>query len=301
MVLRRVDGVTAVAAGEPDPAWATSPTDVARAADVSGADGPSEPSAGPPGKAGQRSAGLSVGSGALAASGQASCPSGQTYLSQYGGCRPTSRANGRRSNGTCRACADPTHMWRNGACRPKATPASTDPTCPAGQIYYSSYRGCRPTSCTNGRTSTGTCRTCPTGQSYFSSYRGCRPTSCTNGRRSDGTCRACADQYVWSVRTGPTTPTTSAPTTTTAPTTTAPPDALTAPAKPSGLSGVGRGNSIVLSWSDPGDASITGYQYRYRIVAPNTRYDSWVNIPNSGASTTSHTVTGLAANTYYNL
>ena len=47
--------VTAVAAGEPDPAWATSPTDEVKAADVSGAGGPSGPAAGPPGKAGPRS------------------------------------------------------------------------------------------------------------------------------------------------------------------------------------------------------------------------------------------------------
>ena len=171
--------VTSVAVGEPDPAWATSPTDEAG---VSGAVA-----------GGARPAGLSAGSGARAASGQ-SCSSGQTYLSQYGGCRPTTCANGRRSNGTCRACADPTHMRRDGACRPKLVPAATDPSCPAGQLYYSSYRGCRPSSCANGRTSTGYCRpACLAGQSYFSSYGGCRPSSCANGRTSTGYCRpACS-------------------------------------------------------------------------------------------------------------
>ena len=39
--------VTAVAAGEPDPAWATSPTDEVKAADVSGAGATAETSATP--------------------------------------------------------------------------------------------------------------------------------------------------------------------------------------------------------------------------------------------------------------
>ena len=175
--------VTTVAVGEADPAWATSPTDAAAGADAGG--GASAGLSAP-------SAGSAVGSGVRAASGQ-TCPSGQTYLSAYGGCRPSTCANGRRSNGTCRACADLTHMRINGACRPKTTPAPTDPACSAGQLYYSSYGGCRPASCSYGRSSTGHCLRCPSGQTYFSDYGGCRPTTCVNGRRSDGTCRACAD------------------------------------------------------------------------------------------------------------
>ena len=175
--------VTAVAAGEPDPAWATSPTDEAGAADVSGTRGPSGPAARPPGKAGPRSYGLSglvlasshcqhgqwssgrcracpvgqvwiTGTGCVVASNPRQCSSGNTYFSTYGGCRPTTCASGRTSTGYCR------------------------PACSAGQSYFSAYGGCRPTTCASGRTSTGYCRpACSAGQSYFSAYGGCRPTT----------------------------------------------------------------------------------------------------------------------------
>ena len=122
-----------------------------------------------------------------------SCPAGQTYYSSYGGCRPSSCANGRTSTGYCRACADPTHLRSGGRCVPKTRPSSGDPSCPSGQLYYGSYGGCRPTNCSVGRTSSGYCRSCPSGQTYYSSYGGCRPSSCSNGRSSTGYCRACVD------------------------------------------------------------------------------------------------------------
>ena len=253
--------VTAVAAGEPDPAWATSPTDEARAADVSGTRGPSGPAARPPGKAGPRSYGLSglvlasshcqhgqwssgrcracpvgqvwiTGTGCVVAtdsrqcssgntyfstyrgcrpttcaSGRTStgycrpaCSAGQSYFSAYGGCRPTTCANGRTSTGTCRTCpSGQTYLSAYGGCRPttcasgRTSTGYCRPACLAGQSYFSAYGGCRPTTCANGRTSTGTCRACPSGQTYLSDYGGCRPTTCKNGRRSNGTCRSCAD------------------------------------------------------------------------------------------------------------
>ena len=84
-----------------------------------------------------------------------------------------------------------------------------------------------------------------------------------------------------------------------------------APARPSGLSGVGRsgsgsgrggsGGSIVLSWSDPGDSSITGYQYKIRHPDTQSRYGSWIDISGSGASTTGHTITGLAGLARYSV
>ena len=222
-------GVTAVAAGELDPAWATSPMDAARAADVSGSDGPSGPAAGSPAKAGPRPYGLSMlvltsnhcqygqwssgrcracpvgqvwitGTGCVTATSTRRCSSGNTYFSSYRGCWPTTCTNGRTSTGTCRpACpSGQTYLNTYGGCRPTTctngrTSTGTCRACPAGQSYFNAYNGCRPTSCTNGRTSTGTCRTCPAGQTYISAYSGCRPTTCANGRRSDGTCRACAD------------------------------------------------------------------------------------------------------------
>ena len=120
-----------------------------------------------------------------------SCPAGQTYYSSYGGCRPSSCANGRTSTGYCRACADPTHLRSGGRCVPKTRPSPGDPSCPSGQLYYGSYGGCRPANCSLGRTSSGYCRSCPSGQSYYSSYGGCRPSSCSNGRSSTGYCRSC--------------------------------------------------------------------------------------------------------------
>ena len=220
--------VTAVAVGELDPTWATSPTDAAREAGVSDAGGPPGPAAGLPAKAGPRSYGLPglvlasshcqhgqwssgrcracpvgqvwiTGTGCVAATSTRRCSSGNTYFSSYGGCRPTTCANGRTSTGTCRpACsAGQSYFSSYGGCRPsscangRTSTGTCRPACPSGQTYFSSYGGCRPSSCANGRTSTGTCRPCPSGQSYFSSYGGCRPSSCANGRTSTGTCRTC--------------------------------------------------------------------------------------------------------------
>ena len=124
--------------------------------------------------------------------------SGDAAGSGSGGVRGASHCSGRghRIDGTCRACAALDEYHDGTSCVKKTKPAPKDPTCPAGQTYFSSYGGCRPSSCSYGRTSTGWCRSrpsCPSGQSYLAEYGGCRPTTCNpdNGRSSTGWCRAC--------------------------------------------------------------------------------------------------------------
>ena len=64
------------------------------------------------------------------------------------------------------------------------------------------------------------------------------------------------------------------------------------PPAPSGLSATAGNGQVGLTWSDPNNASITGYQVRYaRTVDRDSA--SWSAIGSSGAATTSHTVTGL--------
>ena len=41
-------------------------------------------------------------------------------------------------------------MWRGGRCQPKIGPGPGDPLCPAGQLYYASYGGCRDVTCPRG-------------------------------------------------------------------------------------------------------------------------------------------------------
>ncbi len=78
---------------------------------------------------------------------------------------------------------------------------------------------------------------------------------------------------------------------------------LALPAMPSGLSAVvGGSSSVVLSWSDPGDNSITGYQYQLSknpVSLVGAVWGSWTSIPGSGSGTVSYTVTGLDSGTRY--
>ena len=69
------------------------------------------------------------------------------------------------------------------------------------------------------------------------------------------------------------------------------------PAKPTGLTASAQNQGVRLSWSDPGDASITQYQYWQKEAAGNAW--SWADMAGSGATTTSHTVTGLKNGTAY--
>ena len=70
------------------------------------------------------------------------------------------------------------------------------------------------------------------------------------------------------------------------------------PAKPAGLDAVAKHQSVALSWTDPSDASITGYQYQQKTTGTWAQR-SWTAISNSGADTTSHTVTDLTNETEY--
>ena len=65
------------------------------------------------------------------------------------------------------------------------------------------------------------------------------------------------------------------------------------PVKPTGFTATqGSANQqVMLSWSDPNDASITKWQY--------SQDDTWKDVPSSSATTTTYTVTGLSIGTTY--
>ena len=56
---------------------------------------------------------------------------------------------------------------------------------------------------------------------------------------------------------------------------------------------------VTLHWDNPGDSSITRYQYRQRFTSERVWDPDWTDIPGSGASTTSYTVGNLANWTRY--
>jgi len=63
---------------------------------------------------------------------------------------------------------------------------------------------------------------------------------------------------------------------------------------PIGLSATQAGTGqITLTWNDPGDITITGYQYRYRNPSDSSWNPDWTDVPGSHAGTTSHTLSGL--------
>ena len=59
----------------------------------------------------------------------------------------------------------------------------------------------------------------------------------------------------------------------------------------------GDDQSVTLSWDDPANSSITRYEYQTRRAGVS--WSVWTAIANSGAATTSHTVTGLDNGTEY--
>ncbi len=73
-------------------------------------------------------------------------------------------------------------------------------------------------------------------------------------------------------------------------------DDPTAPAAPSNLSASSGDAQVVLTWNDPSNSAITGYDLRQRISGGS--WGSWTQI-SSSASTTSHTVTGLTNSQTY--
>lgn len=64
------------------------------------------------------------------------------------------------------------------------------------------------------------------------------------------------------------------------------------PEAPSGLAAAGGDQSIALSWDDPGDGSITEYQFR-EWFSETFGWHCWRRIYGSGASTTGHTMPDL--------
>ena len=57
------------------------------------------------------------------------------------------------------------------------------------------------------------------------------------------------------------------------------------------------GGEVALTWDDPGNVPITGYQYRRK--RGNRAFGDWTDIDGSGATTVSHTVTGLSNGRQY--
>ena len=69
-----------------------------------------------------------------------------------------------------------------------------------------------------------------------------------------------------------------------------------APARPTGFTGRGVDRGAKLTWDNPNDATITGYEYRQD---PGGGFGPWTAIPGSGAGTTTYTVTGLSPGLTY--
>ena len=64
-------------------------------------------------------------------------------------------------------------------------------------------------------------------------------------------------------------------------------------AAPRNLAATSAGDGeIALSWDDPSDITITGYQYRYRNSSDSDWNPDWTDIDGSGATTASHTLNG---------
>ena len=63
---------------------------------------------------------------------------------------------------------------------------------------------------------------------------------------------------------------------------------------PANLSAVSAGDGeIALSWDDPGDITISGYQFRLRLSSASAWSPDWTDFAGSNAATTSHTLSGL--------
>ena len=71
------------------------------------------------------------------------------------------------------------------------------------------------------------------------------------------------------------------------------------PAAVSNLDATPGDQFVTLNWDDPGNSSITRYQYRYRVTSAEAWNPDWTDIPGSSAVTASYTVTGLINNVDY--
>ena len=67
---------------------------------------------------------------------------------------------------------------------------------------------------------------------------------------------------------------------------------LQLPSKPTGVTATPGHGQVTLTWDNPDDATITRWQVRQKQGSGS--YGPWRDVPNSNASTTSHTVTGLS-------
>ena len=66
---------------------------------------------------------------------------------------------------------------------------------------------------------------------------------------------------------------------------------------PTGLTATAGNTQVTLTWTDPGDATITFYEYQQKAgLAP---FGAWTPIPGSNAATTSYRLTGLDNGTVY--
>ena len=79
----------------------------------------------------------------------------------------------------------------------------------------------------------------------------------------------------------------------------APRGALVAPRMLSAAPG-GAGE-LILSWADPMDVTITGYQYRYRNPSDSNWSPDWTDMTGSDATTTTHTLTDLQWKVLYTI
>ena len=70
-----------------------------------------------------------------------------------------------------------------------------------------------------------------------------------------------------------------------------------APLKPTGVTATPGNGQVTLSWNNPDNATITRWQVQQKEGSGS--YGAWMDIPNSTASTTSHTVTGLTNGVAY--
>ena len=71
------------------------------------------------------------------------------------------------------------------------------------------------------------------------------------------------------------------------------------PEKPTGLTGTVAHNYVALTWADPGDDSITGYQVLRRNKAVDGPGVFHVHVDDTGSAATSYTDTGVAAESFY--
>ena len=79
----------------------------------------------------------------------------------------------------------------------------------------------------------------------------------------------------------------------------APQRATAAPAKPTGLSATASHDQVVLTWDDPGDASITGYVILRRVRENDVGGEFSVLVADTGSAAPTYTDATVSANTTY--